>query len=148
MKEYPGFCQSCSMPLDRPELRGTEIDGSLSADYCKYCYTDGHFTIPAMTLESMQSHITGNMDADGLPADIVETAVARLPLLKRWRPRPVSKIAHAEEPTTLSPEEKHPLEKPPLPGPLFSSEAEADKIPDEETEMSLAEEPPKPGEAP
>ena len=26
------FCQSCAMPLDKPEDKGTEADGSLSGD--------------------------------------------------------------------------------------------------------------------
>ena len=38
------ICQSCGMPLDFMELRGTEKDGRKSDDYCMYCYKDGHFT--------------------------------------------------------------------------------------------------------
>ena len=149
MKEYQGFCQSCSRPLDHSDLQGTENDGSPSMDYCKYCYEDGQFTVPAMTLADMKAHITGNMKADETPADIVEAAVTRLPFLKRWRPRPVKKLVRQPgKPDILSPEEKHPLEVPPPPGPLFLSETDDDKIPDEETEVSLTYEPPEPGEAP
>ena len=35
------FCQCCAMPLDKPEDKGTEADGSLSGDYCHYCYQNG-----------------------------------------------------------------------------------------------------------
>ena len=37
------FCQSCGMPLEREEDRGTEADGSPSPDYCRYCRKDGAF---------------------------------------------------------------------------------------------------------
>lgn len=78
------FCQSCSMPIDSPELFGTEKDGSKSSDYCKYCYTNGEFTNPGLTLEQMKEHMTKLMDKDKLPEDIIEVAVSRLPYLKRW----------------------------------------------------------------
>ena len=38
------FCQSCGMPLTSNEVCGTNADGSLSADYCTYCYQNGKFT--------------------------------------------------------------------------------------------------------
>ena len=47
------FCQSCTFPIDNVEDRGTEKDGSKSALYCKYCYQNGQFTDPNMTLERM-----------------------------------------------------------------------------------------------
>ena len=37
------FCQSCGMPLTSDEVCGTNADGSLSADYCTYCYQQGKF---------------------------------------------------------------------------------------------------------
>ncbi|MDC1865294.1 zinc ribbon domain-containing protein [Bacteroides uniformis] len=36
------FCQSCGMPLN-PANPGTNADGSISEDYCGYCYKDGVF---------------------------------------------------------------------------------------------------------
>ena len=38
------FCQSCGMPMDTPELFGTNADGSKNEDYCTYCFKDGKFT--------------------------------------------------------------------------------------------------------
>lgn len=38
------FCQSCAMPLAKPEDHGTNADGSKNDDYCSYCYADGKFT--------------------------------------------------------------------------------------------------------
>lgn len=78
------FCQSCSMPLDTPELLGTEKDGSPSQEYCKYCYQQGEFTHPGMSLDEMKEHMTRMMDKEKLPDDILEAAIGRLPHLKRW----------------------------------------------------------------
>lgn len=49
------FCQSCAMPLDLhgQDQRGSEADGSLSEEYCKYCYENGQFTEPDITFEAM-----------------------------------------------------------------------------------------------
>ncbi len=79
------ICQSCSLPLDSPELLGTEKDGSPSAAYCKYCYRKGEFTNPGITLDEMKERMSKMMDREKLPADIVEAAISRLPHLKRWR---------------------------------------------------------------
>lgn len=32
------ICQSCGMPITSDELLGTNEDGSINTDYCKYCY--------------------------------------------------------------------------------------------------------------
>jgi len=34
------FCQSCYMPMVKPEDFGTEKDGNSSLDYCCHCYED------------------------------------------------------------------------------------------------------------
>jgi hypothetical protein len=80
------FCQSCSMPLNDPELQGTEMDGSKSKDYCKYCYQNGAFTQPGISLQEMISSMISRMEKDKIPEDIIETAVSRLSNLKRWKP--------------------------------------------------------------
>lgn len=77
------FCQSCSMPLSA-ELLGSEPDGSKSSDYCKFCYENGEFTHPRYSLDEMISHLQDQMDGQNLPEDIIESAIARLPHLKRW----------------------------------------------------------------
>ncbi|UKJ06714.1 zinc ribbon domain-containing protein [Solitalea lacus] len=79
------FCQSCSMPLDAPELLGTEHDGSKSAEFCKFCYENGEFTNPDMTLDEMRECIIEQMEKECIPTDIIETAVNRLQHLKRWK---------------------------------------------------------------
>ncbi|AEV98230.1 hypothetical protein A4D02_23265 [Niastella koreensis] len=78
------YCQSCSLPMDSPELFGTEKDGTRNNDYCKYCYANGEFTNPDLTLDEMIEHMMKRMENDRLPQDVIEVAISRLPFLKRW----------------------------------------------------------------
>ena len=79
------FCQSCGMPIDLISLRGSEADGSTSADYCTYCYQHGHFMNPQMTLDEMKSFVKKIMEEKKISPSIVEEAIGALPNLKRWR---------------------------------------------------------------
>ncbi|MHA1993035.1 MAG: zinc ribbon domain-containing protein, partial [Candidatus Hodarchaeales archaeon] len=38
------LCQSCAFSLKNHKDKGTEIDGTLSDDYCGDCYESGKFT--------------------------------------------------------------------------------------------------------
>ena len=80
------FCQSCAMPLS-DDLRGTEVDGSPSPHYCKYCYEKGKFT-GDMTMEEMIAFCAGPM-AQANPGMTVEQARAQMgtffPQLLRWK---------------------------------------------------------------
>ena len=79
------FCQSCTMPIDNLADRGTEINGSKSSEYCKYCYQNGALVNPGMTLEEMKSLVITQMKKMNLPPAIIEKSVRSLPYLKRWR---------------------------------------------------------------
>jgi hypothetical protein len=74
------------MPIDKPSDQGTEKDGSLSDQYCKYCYKDGSFTDPEMSLNKMKTICVQEMQKQGLPAVLIEQTLAMLPTLKRWQP--------------------------------------------------------------
>jgi hypothetical protein len=78
------YCQSCSMPLDNPELQGTEKDGSKSNEYCKYCYQHGTFINPNMTLSEMTSLVITQMEKMNMDSKLIDMAVTNLPHLKRW----------------------------------------------------------------
>ncbi len=82
--ETKKFCQSCSMPLDKPEMRGTEKDGTPSSDYCTYCYQHGAFLSPGMTLEEMKVLVKTQMEKMNIDSALVKRAVKSLPHLKRW----------------------------------------------------------------
>lgn len=84
MKERK-FCQSCSMPLDDGSMRGTEKDGSPSDDYCKYCYQNGAFTAPGMSLDEMKKTVQSEMEKRNIDKNVIVLAVKTLPYLDRWK---------------------------------------------------------------
>ena len=73
------------MPLSSGELSGTEKDGSRKKDYCKYCYENGRFTNPKITLEEMKTFVKNKMEEMKMDSDTISMAVSSLPNLKRWR---------------------------------------------------------------
>jgi hypothetical protein len=78
------FCQSCTLPIDTPADCGTEKDGTPSQEYCKYCYQDGTFTDPGLTLAEMESIVTNEMKKQHLPDLLLQKALGALPYTKRW----------------------------------------------------------------
>lgn len=84
------FCQSCTMPIDNLADRGTEKDGNLSSEYCKYCYQHGELINPEMTLDEMKALVVSQMKKMHLPENIIQNSVDTLPNLKRWRKEPVA----------------------------------------------------------
>ena len=83
--ETKNFCQSCSMPLDNPEMSGSEKDGSQNKEYCKYCYQNGEFVNPKMTLAEMKILVKEKMAEMKIDSGIINMAVSTLPNLKRWK---------------------------------------------------------------
>lgn len=47
------YCQSCGMPLVDEALLGTEKEGQVSQEYCTYCYGEGEFKQPDLTVQEM-----------------------------------------------------------------------------------------------
>ena len=86
------FCQCCMMPLDNPEDQGTQADGTLSPDYCRYCYQNGAFTAPDATMEDMIAFNLKFNAEHGFPLGPQEQAETNMrawfPTLKRWKTRP------------------------------------------------------------
>ena len=80
------ICQSCAMPLNSDKERGTETDGSLSDDYCIYCYRDGAFTAPNLTMDEQIAKAAQFADQAGMTAEqATEYAKKVFPTLKRWQ---------------------------------------------------------------
>lgn len=79
------FCQSCGMPLDNHGILGTEKYGSLSLEYCRYCYQYGEFTDPNMTLDQMTMAVRSEMEKRSIGEDIIRKTLDLLPRLRRWR---------------------------------------------------------------
>jgi hypothetical protein len=74
------------MPLMDDELLGTEKDGSVSADYCKFCYDKGDF-VAEMTMDDMINFCAPKV-AETQSVDIKEAKKQMekfFPSLKRWK---------------------------------------------------------------
>ena len=90
-KETIRYCQSCGMPLTKPENLGTEADGTANDEYCTYCYRAGHFTWDC-TMEEMIEQCAQFHDQfkdESGRSFTREEAVAAMrayfPMLKRWQ---------------------------------------------------------------
>ena len=82
------FCQSCAMPLTGLEDFGTEVDGSRSKEYCAYCYANGAFVSPNITMEQMRERCVSVLAERAMPRPVAASMMAGvLPTLKRWAPR-------------------------------------------------------------
>ena len=89
--QLPVFCQSCGMPLGKDEDCGTNEDGSINYDYCRYCCKGGKF-LQDCTMDEMIEHCAQFVDEvnKNLPSPITKEQYKDqmrqyFPLLKRWR---------------------------------------------------------------
>ena len=82
------YYQCCAMPMgEGTELYGTNADGSVNEDYCKYCFEKGEFTFKG-TMEEMIEicvpHVVETnkkMNEDSARKMMMEF----FPTLKRWK---------------------------------------------------------------
>ena len=81
------FCQSCGMPMEKPEQFGTEASGNPSKDYCNYCYQKGAFIDPTATYQKMLEFDTKFLAKEmKMPEPEAKKFVESwLPNLKRWK---------------------------------------------------------------
>lgn len=75
-------CQSCGMPLHRPDMYGTDEDGSFIEEYCVYCYREGQFTSDVTMDEMIQlcAKYVNNISRE----QAVHNMKLQFPRLKRW----------------------------------------------------------------
>ena len=79
------ICQSCGMPIESEDLLGTNADGSLNYDYCKYCYNDGEF-IDKVTMEEYIEMCSQFGAQAGMTNEEMKALCTMLfPTLKRWK---------------------------------------------------------------
>ena len=86
MNSKISVCQSCGLPLNN-DNKGSNNDLSSSDEYCRFCYLEGEFLIPNLTLD-MQIDRLAMMAIEKLhiPKEKArEMAENILPGLKRWR---------------------------------------------------------------
>lgn len=80
------MCQSCGMPLSAdPKKGGTNADGSLSTEYCSYCYQNGEFTWKDCTAKQMQDFCKKKLREMGYGPIKAWFFTAGIPRLKRWK---------------------------------------------------------------
>lgn len=81
-------CQSCGMPISASfDNFGSESDGSPSREYCTFCYQDGTFTLPDLTVDEMVQRSVDFMTADlsFTPEMAAKMSNDVIPRLKRWQ---------------------------------------------------------------
>lgn len=80
-------CQSCSMPMAKKEDYGTNADGSANKEYCRFCFHNGVFAEPNITLDEMVDKVAHVMIAKvTIPEEkALEIARQELAALKRWK---------------------------------------------------------------
>ena len=87
MKSQGSVCQSCAMPMEKPDLFGTNTDGTRSNEYCTYCFQNGKFTEPEITMQQMIDKCVGIMAQRNIMAekDARKLMAGTIPNLKRWK---------------------------------------------------------------
>jgi len=83
------FCQSCAMPMEKKDDFGVNADGSVNEEYCRYCFQNGKFTNPNITMEEMLEiglkGIDKNTDmSKPMKFMIKKMYPSQLKKLKRW----------------------------------------------------------------
>lgn len=83
-------CQSCGMPLgifEGQDNFGTDSHGSKSQEYCMFCYKDGAFTNPGLTLDEMISMSVQFMTTELKYSEqrAKELSNSVIPNLRRWK---------------------------------------------------------------
>lgn len=73
------------MPIGLDHVKGSEKDGSKSNNYCIYCYENGSFKDPKITLGQMISSVETQMEKMNLPGKLIEASVSKIPKLSRWK---------------------------------------------------------------
>ena len=79
------FCQSCAMPMTKLEDFGTNADSSQNQEYCHYCFQNGKFIEPNITMEQMIEKCAGIMRQMKMPEAQIEQTKTFIPMLKRCK---------------------------------------------------------------
>ena len=87
MQPQGPFCQSCAMPQEKPEMFGTNTDGSKSEEYCTYCFKNGKFTEPDISMQEMIDKCVTIMGQQKIMTEDQARDLMNItiPTLKRWK---------------------------------------------------------------
>lgn len=78
-------CQSCSMPLNKDPKFFAPKKGETVVDYCSFCYENGEFKKPHITLPEMQKFVIAKLKSLGVPTVFAWFFSRRVSKLKRWK---------------------------------------------------------------
>lgn len=79
------ICQSCAMLMNSDD-HGTNADGSLNEDYCKYCFSDGQFKKNETMEQSIEQDLRFWIDENcKTPEEARQKMRQIFPTLKRWK---------------------------------------------------------------
>lgn len=80
------YCQSCGMILRDPSQYAAEADGTLTDQFCKWCYDQGTY-VEDITMDDMIEDCAPRLAEymHGTTDEAVSLMGAVLPSLKRWR---------------------------------------------------------------
>jgi len=81
------ICQSCGTPLTKDEDCGTNANGNKNKEYCHYCFQNGHFIDPNITIEQQIGKLVGIAISQlNMPEGQARKMASEIvPTLKRWR---------------------------------------------------------------
>lgn len=81
------FCQSCGMPMEKPDDFGATAEGFKINDYCHFCFQNGQFTDTTITMNKMIESVVGIMKTKMNMPEAQAKAMANgfIPKLKRWQ---------------------------------------------------------------
>lgn len=79
------ICQSCGMPMADDSLLGTNADGTINGNYCKYWYKDGKFIDDVTMEEYIEMCSQFGSQANMTNEQMKEFCQKLFPTLKRWK---------------------------------------------------------------
>lgn len=79
------ICQSCGMPMQNKSVLGTNNNGSLNEDFCKYCYENGEFIDKVTMDEYIEMCSQFGAQAGMTNEQMKEHCTKLFPTLKRWK---------------------------------------------------------------
>lgn len=74
------------MPLKKdPKGGSVNVDGSKNHMYCSYCYENGSFLQPNITVDEMQGFVKDKLKEMGFPGFLARFFTKGIPKLERWK---------------------------------------------------------------
>lgn len=79
-------CESCGMPFKKdPKGGGSNADGSMSTQYCSYCYQNGKFVHENVSVKEFQKICMNAMKKSGMSGFLAWIFTRPIPQLPRWK---------------------------------------------------------------